>query len=242
MRRSQAHKHLRASPRAEESYVRALRSILGSAARKFEHAALGTRSDAISSTSRKAVERELLRLQKPLARAVEASFTLMAKTVNESTLKGIQALGIVVRRDVRIAELIDRAMRSNVMLIQEAASEIANKVSAILEIPTNSGLRAEELADQIRASTGVSESRAALIARDQTLKLSGNLTQARQVAAGVTSYIWSTSNDERVRPEHEALSGETFSWDAPPDVGHPGEDIQCRCVAIPIISEFADLD
>ena len=26
-------------------------------------------------------------------------------------------------------------------------------------------------------------------------------------------------------------------WDSPPAVGHPGEDILCRCVAIPVIEE-----
>ena len=44
---------------------------------------------------------------------------------------------------------------------------------------------------------------------------------------------WLTSDDERVRPSHREKVGKFFRWDDPPaDTGHPGADIQCRCVAI----------
>jgi SPP1 gp7 family putative phage head morphogenesis protein len=76
-----------------------------------------------------------------------------------------------------------------------------------------------------------------LIARDQTLKLNSAITKDRHIAAGISEYTWSTSLDDRVRPEHEALEGTKHSWDAPPEPGHPGEDFQCRCVAIPVIDE-----
>ena len=81
----------------------------------------------------------------------------------------------------------------------------------------------------------MSESRAELIARDQTLKLNGAITKARQTSAGVNSYTWNTSHDDRVRESHAALDGQIISWDAPPEAGHPGEDFQCRCVPIPVI-------
>ncbi len=91
----------------------------------------------------------------------------------------------------------------------------------------------------------VSSSRAELIARDQTLKLNANVTEWRQTEAGVERYIWTTSNDERVREGHAELDGEEFSWDDPPDTGdgetnHPGEDYQCRCIAFPVIPELDD--
>ena len=40
-----------------------------------------------------------------------------------------------------------------------------------------------------------------------------------------------------VRPTHVANSGIVFAWDAPPATGHPGEDIQCQCVAIAVITQ-----
>lgn len=44
-------------------------------------------------------------------------------------------------------------------------------------------------------------------------------------------YIWHTSGDDKVRPEHAANNGKIFSWNNPPATGHPGEDFGCRCWA-----------
>lgn len=87
----------------------------------------------------------------------------------------------------------------------------------------------------IYESRSVPMSRARLIARDQTAKMYSNLSRIRQEDVGITEYIWRTVGDGAVRPEHEALDGTTQRWDAPPSVGHPGEDIQCRCIADPVI-------
>ena len=75
------------------------------------------------------------------------------------------------------------------------------------------------------------------ITRDQTSKAIGQLTQARHRQIGIEEYTWRTAQDERVRDTHSALDGTLQRWDVPPDVGHPGQDIQCRCVAIPYIPE-----
>ena len=75
------------------------------------------------------------------------------------------------------------------------------------------------------------------ITRDQTNKAIGDLTEARHRQAGITHYRWQTSEDERVRPTHEANNGRTFAWDDPPDsTGHPGDDILCRCTAVPVLT------
>ena len=74
------------------------------------------------------------------------------------------------------------------------------------------------------------------ITRDQTNKAIGQFNHIRQVDSGIDRYMWQTSMDERVRPTHVDNEGKEFSWDAPPPLtGHPGEDIQCRCIALPII-------
>ena len=87
--------------------------------------------------------------------------------------------------------------------------------------------------------TDVSDSRAKLIARDQVAKLNGELTKERQTDLGVTGYIWRTVGDERVRDEHADNDGQFFTWDSPPSTGAPGEDIQCRCWAEPVLPELA---
>jgi len=48
-----------------------------------------------------------------------------------------------------------------------------------------------------------------------------------------THYIWRSRRDRHTRPTHRARDGQVFSWDNPPDGGHPGEDYNCRCGAEP---------
>lgn len=75
------------------------------------------------------------------------------------------------------------------------------------------------------------------ITRDQNNKLMGKLSEVRQVAVGIKEYVWSTAGDGRVRPSHRANEGLTFRWANPPGTGHPGYEIQCRCVAQGVIPE-----
>lgn len=116
------------------------------------------------------------------------------------------------------------------------------EVRGVIEGPLRQGVSVEEVRKKIEERLGVVRSRAELIARDQTLKLYGQIQQARQTAAGIEEYTWSTSEDERVRAAHEHLEGTTQRWDDPPVVdpktgrkAHPGGDFQCRCAAIPIL-------
>ena len=72
------------------------------------------------------------------------------------------------------------------------------------------------------------------LTRDQTQKQISNLTEARHRQMGISEYRWSTSEDERVRDTHAANNGKVFQWATPPPAtGHPGNDVQCRCVARP---------
>jgi SPP1 gp7 family putative phage head morphogenesis protein len=126
----------------------------------------------------------------------------------------------------------------NIKLVENAARVYAQDVRDIVSDPANAGLRVEVLRGKLLERGNVSESRAALIARDQTLKFNGQVTQMRQERAGVKRYEWSTSRDERVRDTHRVKEGQIFEWSSPPpDTGHPSQDYQCRCVAIPVFED-----
>ena len=146
-------------------------------------------------------------------------------------------LGTVIGIDVREASglntFIDKFVERNLTYIQDMVEQQATRLQDILI--ENIGVRHEDIAAKIQEATGVAESRADLIARDQVLKLNAGIARNRQTSAGITRYVWTTSGDERVREEHAALEGQIFSWDSPPPPGHPGEDIQCRCIAYPLI-------
>jgi uncharacterized protein with gpF-like domain len=85
------------------------------------------------------------------------------------------------------------------------------------------------LLQQLQHIGGVTESRAKLIARDQTAKLNGAINRARQKAIGVDVYIWKTSKDQRVvgnpsgiypkgsaaHSNHHIMEGVYCRWDDP---------------------------
>ena len=78
------------------------------------------------------------------------------------------------------------------------------------------------------------------LTRDQTNKMIGQLTEERQTRIGVQQYRWLTARDPRVRETHRKLDGTIQRWDTPPDEGHPGYAIQCRCVAVAILDQVPE--
>lgn len=133
---------------------------------------------------------------------------------------------------------ISSFVTANVSLIKTIESRHWSRIEQTVLGAARQGIRHEEVAQQIQSDYNVSENIAIRIARDQTNKFNGQLTQLRQTNIGVKKYIWRTVGDDRVRDEHEELDDHEFSWDdAPPD-GHPGEAINCRCYAEPVLDMF----
>ena len=121
----------------------------------------------------------------------------------------------------------------------EAVGRLRQKVTELAQ----EGVRAETLAKTIMAEAGVTRTRADFIARQEMSLTVSKFRQERYEAEGLDSYRWSTSHDRRVRHDHKALQGRVFCYAEPPIVdaatgrrANPGEDFNCRCVAIPILS------
>lgn len=147
------------------------------------------------------------------------------------------ALGIDIGPVLAKAPLkieIEAAIIANTNLIKSLPTTYITQLRPLVLDGIQHGIRFEVLQKEILAKNNVTESRAKLIARDQIAKLNSSITEARQTQLGITKYEWQTSGDERVRTSHEANDGKVFSWDNPPATGHPGQDFQCRCVAIPV--------
>jgi SPP1 gp7 family putative phage head morphogenesis protein len=143
--------------------------------------------------------------------------------------------------------------RENVALITNMQDEMLERIGNLLE--EYDGDRVEDVATQLENVFGLTRARAELVARDQVLKLNAGMNRQAQQNAGVDRYRWSTSLDGSVRddpkgrgdPNHEILEGTIHSWEEPPitcertgATNHPGQDYQCRCVAIPVLEEFDD--
>lgn len=161
------------------------------------------------------------------------------------------AMGIdLVTLEPKLAPAIKAFRDEHIARIESMAADKVARVRTILE-DAGSGTRVETIAKQLMEETGVSKRQAALIARDQVLKLNSAVTKKRHEAAGITEYLWRTSGDASVRPDHRALEGKLFSYDEPPVVNasevargkaarreNAGQDYQCRCNAEPVIEGF----
>lgn len=129
----------------------------------------------------------------------------------------------------------------NAQLITSIPDQELERVAGYIERGLQDGTSIREIEKDIQKSFGITRRRAKLIARDQTTKLNASLTKLRQQEVGVTEYVWQTSGDERVRPTHRANDGKKFRWDKPPKTGHPGSEVNCRCVALPVLDNLLDL-
>ena len=175
------------------------------------------------------------------AAIVSSGFTEDVNQVNKQRFyKAMEnAVGInlsTVLQNEGLEDIMYATTRENVALIKTIPEEYFKRLETVVFTGTTQGRNATSMIDQIVKIGGVTERRAKLIARDQTSKLNSALNQQRSQNLGVEEYIWRTAGDERVRDTHKSKNGKTFRWDDPPkDTGHPGQDIQCRCVAQAII-------
>lgn len=148
----------------------------------------------------------------------------------------------------REAAIVEDFRKTNIDLIKGMGEKHVADLNGILTEATARGVRHEETAALIQEQLGIGQKKAALIARDQTLKYNASVHTAQATASGIERYDWSTSHDGDVRPMHAELDGKRFRYDDPPvtnldgDRNNPGEDYNCRCAAIPVIDLFEGID
>ncbi len=164
-----------------------------------------------------------------------------------------ETLGIDLMDDYYKGEFYAEALRrwvdENVLLIKSIPAETLGDMQQIILDGFTHGMPIKEVQSAIQERYSTAKSKATLLARDQVSSLNAKISHRQQTDAGCGRYRWSDSRDRRVRDCHKELNGKSFSWDDPPEMWyntkkhgkvmtgrrcHPGEDICCRCVAIPI--------
>jgi SPP1 gp7 family putative phage head morphogenesis protein len=149
------------------------------------------------------------------------------------------ALGVdLLLSDTGIGALIEGFVGANVSLIRGLTQEVAMGIEKSVMRAFQDGTLHRNLAIELNHRFALGEDRAKLIARDQVGKLYSQVNRARQEDLGLTSFIWQTVRDNRVRPEHKARHGKTYEYKHPPGGELPGEPINCRCYPEP---DFSDL-
>lgn len=145
------------------------------------------------------------------------------------------------RSEPFLIPLREQWIKTNTDLIVTYPTKFYADIVGDVERGFSNGWSVKQLKQQLQKRYEMSDYRATLIAQDQILKANADLTEQRLKSAGVEKYIWRTSNDSRVRPEHAARNGKTFRFDNPPPDGNAGKPIRCRCYAEPIFDEYGEL-
>lgn len=244
------------SPGFERSYLALLRRVLHGAAG-------GVRDIIIPSYERQLLNRRLTgdadedafnlfttllkSLQTTAVSQLAELLGLESKRHTEQWLKnakkafGIDLKGVVQQED--LSAYLEAAALRNASLIKGLTDDLTKKVSQDTLNALIAGDSVAALKERIKHSLNTSDSRAQLIAQDQTSKLNADLNKKRHQEAGIDSYIWRTSHDERVRPRHAALEGNKYKYDEPTgaeDGLPPGQPIRCRCIAQAVVDFGVD--
>lgn len=155
--------------------------------------------------------------------------------------------GLVVSPELTEKNRIDIAKNyTNNMqyYIQQFTQEEVTKLRDKIKDNVFSGKRYDTMVKTIKASYGVSESKAQFLARQETKLLVAKFKESRYNEVGIDEYIWQTvvgSPAHPVREDHARLNGTRQRYSNPPVVNkkgdrkNPGEDFGCRCRDKPIV-------
>ncbi|EEN1042837.1 TPA: phage minor head protein [Salmonella enterica] len=194
-----------------------------------------------------------------VAARLSAGFVTRANLQNkeQTQLTFFQAFGIDLTGmlgEAAIKPEMEKAVSDNVDLITSIHTDFIHDIGEAVFTNMKDGGRHENLIDLIKERGEVTRNRARFIARDQTSKLNADLTETRNVALGLDLYEWGGTGDERERDSHFVLNGMLCKYSDPTVysddggktwkkrstigafIGKPGEDYQCRCLALPYVS------
>ena len=142
-------------------------------------------------------------------------------------------------RDADVGPLMEQAIHENVNLIKTIPERYHESLKVrMVELNTDAPFDQQVVSNMLSDEYKSSGYNLRRLTRDQTSKTIGKLSEFRQKQVGIVSYVWEDSGDGRVRQTHRDNNGKTYRWDSPPPVtGPPGQDVQCRCTARPVIPE-----
>ncbi len=132
---------------------------------------------------------------------------------------------------------LEKFIIENTDLIDTLPERYALALQDQIEEAYDEGETFEQLQGTVSNLSSVIGAAILLIATDQIRSLSADVQQTRVAELGVQQYTWRTVRDERVRDEHAHLEGQVFDYEGEgdPEEGHPGDAINCRCYAEPLL-------
>ena len=138
-------------------------------------------------------------------------------------------------QDVAKASVVE-----NVALIKSIPQQYFTEVEGIVMRGYSRGRDLQEIKTELQSRYGVTKRRAALIARDQSNRLTASTTQARRLELGIKQAEWQHSHaGKEPRKSHVAANGKVFEIEKGCYIDGewilPGTKINCRCTSRSIL-------
>lgn len=232
------------------AYLAELRRMLHNVAKAAREKILPAYKNELVTDARESDFEALRRITKSLLLATSGNVKrLVELEANKHTERFAEAArsafsinmqGVVEAEDLR--KYIDAAALRNVGLITGMTDDLVKRLQTTTTNALIKGETVQNLRSRLKKEFDLTDNRAKLIARDQNSKLTADLNRIRHEQAGVDSYDWLTSRDERVRKDHALVNGKRYKYGEQTDTNsgaEPGQDIQCRCLAQGVI-EFGE--
>lgn len=184
----------------------------------------------------------------PWAQSVAKSMVAEAAARDKTAWNAMSAqMGVALRKELEtapIGDVLRQSMQQQVTLIKSIPLEAAERVHGLVYEGMFTATRPKEIAAEIMRQGDVSRSKAMLIARTETGRVSTELTKARALHVGSEYFTWRTAGDSDVREDHKKLNLKVFKWTEPPIADErtgtralPGSIWNCRCVGIPLLED-----
>lgn len=151
---------------------------------------------------------------------------LMRGTQNKQRQKQLDLAFQSMVQDRKIMQPLMDRFNYNVSLIKNIPQDIIAKLQKAYGEGVS--FRGTEVEQYVKERLG---KRAKLIIRTESAKLNSALTEVRSLKLGLRAYIWSTSEDRRVRASHKMMDGVLVFWGTRLEldkmVGNAGEFPNC---------------
>lgn len=168
---------------------------------------------------------------------------------NKKIMRSIDSLGIKANLTDEISQTLQTDWQENITKsIQGFTNKRVVELRKQIQPSILDGQRASSLQKTLSKELKVTERKASFLARQEISLLVSKYKEENYKRVGVSKYVWDTSGNNRVRPDHQILDNNVYRWDSPPlsnqsevnaggspRYNHPGEDFNCYCVARPIV-------
>ena len=137
-------------------------------------------------------------------------------------------------KEVIFSTMLEASIIRNVGLITTIPESVKLGLARkIFQIASGKFLSQNRVKKLLIDDYGLDESKADIIALDQSRKYDNAVREAVQVSEGIEKFMWQTMRDEKVRLSHREREGKIYLWNS--DDIKPGDEHGCRCISVPII-------